>query len=101
MHIAIDNYNNGMVPFTQTACISVGGQLYAIGGRNLDSHIVRNVYVYDLCTDNWQLTSRMATNRYSCVAAALRNDRLIVFGGQSDGEIHLSTIEIASLDSTS
>ena len=83
-------------PVSHTASVSVGNQLYAIGGRNQDGQAVRSVYVYDLPTNTWQLTSRMVTNRYSCVAAVLQNDRLMVFGGQTDGDVHLNTIEIAS-----
>ena len=88
------------VPVTQTASVSFGSQLYAIGGRNSDGQIVRGVYTYDLSTNVWQLTSRMVTNRYSCVAAVLHNDQLVVFSGQSDGEIHLNSIETASFDCT-
>lgn len=92
------------LPLVQTASISVGGQLYAIGGRNSESgQIVRSVYVYDLCLNTWQnLTKgRMVTSRYNCVAAVFRNNQVIVFGGQSDGESLISTIEIASFDFTS
>jgi serine/threonine protein kinase len=83
------------VPLTQTASISFDSQLYAIGGRNADGQAVRSVYAYDLSTNTWQLISRMVTKRYSCVAAVLQNDRLMVFGGL-DGDVHLDTIEIAS-----
>ena len=84
------------IPVTQTASVSVGNRLYAIGGRNLLGEAVRNVYVYDLSANTWQLISRMVTSRYSCVAAVLQNNRLMVFGGQTDGDVYLNTIEIAS-----
>ena len=89
------------IPVTQTTSISFGGQLYVIGGKNSDGQTVRSVHMYDLSTNVWQLTGRMVTNRYSCVAAVLQDNRLIVFGGQTDGEIHLNTTETASQDSTS
>ena len=89
------------VPVIRAASISFGGQLYVIGGKNADGQTVNTVYMYDLSVNSWTLTSRLVKERYSCVASVLQNNCLIVFGGQTDGEIYLSTSEIASPDSTS
>ena len=79
--------------------ISFGGQLYTIGGNDSDGRTVRGVYIYDPSVDNWQLTSRMVKDRNSCVAAALQNNRMIIFGGLTDKNLYLNTIETGHLSS--
>ena len=83
------------LPVTQTTGISYHGQLFAIGGRDLDSETVRSVYVYDPVHDRWETNSRMVNDRCLCFAAVLPDDHIIVIGGQTGKGFPTNVTEVA------
>ena len=95
-------------PLFWSTCVSIGGQLLAIGGNtkvdttygiNDDAHS-SDVYVYDLNTNTWKATDSMLTPRSFCSAAVLPNDVLLVVGGKTSGAVPvkaLKEVEIATV----
>ena len=68
-------------PVTDTTCLSISGQLVAIGGKDVDEKLTAAVYMYNPSTDSWEVNSHMGTPRRHCIAALLPNNLLMVVGG--------------------
>ena len=87
------------LPVVRSTCISLQGQLLAIGGSNSDYNPTTAVRTYDPTNNSWSVTSHMTTGRDLCFAAVLPGNRIIVVGGYF-GKIASSTtdsVEIAYL----
>ena len=75
------------IPFKLPSCVSIGGQVLAIGGLQAESEQSQLIpskfaYRYDPRTDCWQqLDDPMHTPRGRCFAVALSESRLMVVGG--------------------
>ena len=75
------------IPFKLPSCVSIGGQVLAIGGLEAESEQTQLIpskfaYRYDPSTDCWQqLDDPMNTSRGRCFAVALSESRLMVVGG--------------------
>ena len=84
------------LPVTYSTCVSLHGRLLVVGGQ--DSHAIPSsaLHMYDPSTNSWQVVSHMATPRYSCYAAVLPDNQLMVVGGGTvSGDI--DTVEIATV----
>ena len=82
-------------PVTETTCVSIHGQLLAIGGEDLDQKPTSAVHMYSLTTDSWEIISYMGTPRHDCIAAVLPNNQLMVVGGCTIGEMMIDSVEFA------
>ena len=96
-------YRLEKVPVKNPACVTIRGQLLAIGGLQSDGRQQipsKFVYRYDPNNDYWQrLDNPMNTARNRCFAVALSESRLMVVGGytvQYDVDC-TNTVEFANL----
>ena len=64
-------------------CVSIHGQLLAIGGRrDTDGKPITAIHMYNPTTDSWEVISHMGTPRRGCIATVLPNNQLMVVGGK-------------------
>ncbi len=84
-------------PVYQSTCVTLDGELVAVGGCDSDWNPTDAVYAYDPPTDSWNMISRMNTARQKCLAAVLPGDRLMVVGGFTSWGSPCAVVEIATL----
>ena len=96
-----DNVWNIMakVPLVDCTCVSLSGQLLAIGGRSLgeDGSCSTAVNLYCTDTNTWEEISNMSIGRSSCFAAVLPDDHLMVVGGMVIGDLCTKTVKFATV----
>ena len=81
-------------PVTETTCVSIHGQLLAIGGKDSDKKPTTAIHMYNQTANSWEVVSHMRTPWWNCIAAVLPKNQLMVIGG--------STVDFAAIatDST-
>ena len=79
-------------PVTETTCVSIHGQLLAIGGMDSDRKSTSAIHIYNPTTDSWEVISHMGTPRSDCIAAVLPNNQLMVVGGYTTDSISASDL---------
>ena len=84
-------------PVTESTCVSIHGRLLAVGGVDSDGKPTSAVHMYNPTTDSWEVISHMGTPRYSCIAAVLPNNQLMVVGGYV-GSVSTNSVEFASIE---
>ena len=83
------------LPVTQSALVTIQGQLLAVGGHDLNqSDGTSEVCQYDTATNSWKVISHMKNKGRYLFAAVLPNDQLMVVGG---GRGASNLVEIASV----
>ena len=86
------------LPVVGSTCVSLKGQVVAVGGRELNHSATTTMYVYSSSADSWvPLDQRMSTPRSECFAAVLPDNQLMVAGGYIAASNLASTIEIATI----
>ena len=78
------------LPVTSSTCVSLHGQLLAVGGIDSNDKPVTAVYMYNPTAAKWEVISHMYTPRSYCYAAVLSNNQLIVMGGMVESDLHCS-----------
>ena len=85
------------LPVMQSTCVAYQDRLLAVGGReSTTAAAVSTVYVYNHTTNSWKVISEMKIPRSKCFAAVLPNNQLMVVGGESQPQIQIDAIEIAT-----
>ena len=69
------------LPVSDSTCVSLHGQLIAIGGTDSSNKSTKAVHMYNQTTNSWKVISHMINDRHSCFAAVLPNNQLMVVGG--------------------
>ena len=69
------------LPVTRSTCVTLHGQLLAIGGSDSKATPTSDVHIYHPISNTWEVISKMKTRRYGCFAAVLPNNEVIVVGG--------------------
>ena len=64
-------------------CVSLHGQLLAVGGKDQHKKTTTAVHKYNPNIDSWEVISHMETPRSDCYVAILRNNKLMVIGGRA------------------
>ena len=85
---------------TQSTCVSLRGQLLAIGGMGIDQTNYRSadIHMYDPVAKQWEIVGRMSTPRRRCYAAVLLDEHLMVVGGLADnGRNGMDAFEVANV----
>ncbi len=89
-------------PAYLSTCVTLDGELVAVGGCDSDWNPTDAVYTYDPRTDSWNVISHMNTARWRCLAAVLPGDRLMVVGGFTTtswgsecAEVEIATLAVA------
>ena len=86
------------LPVDSVYCVSVKGQLLAIGGVHLDFDNMTPIRKYNSVNNSWDIVTHMTIGRCLCLAAVLSDDQLIVVGGYIDGRSHdTDEVEIATI----
>ena len=85
------------LPLVDCTCVSLSGQLLAIGGRSLgeDGSCSTAVNLYNVGTDTWEEISNMSIGRSSCFAAVVPDGQLMVVGGMVIGDLCTKTVKFA------
>ena len=86
-------------PVTETTCVSIHGQLLAVGGWGSDKKPTAALHSYSPTTDSWEVISHMGTPRRNCIAAVLPNNQLMMVGGYTgqSGFVETDSVEFASV----
>ena len=85
------------LPLADCTCVSLSGQLLAVGGRTLgeSGSCSTAVNLYNADTDTWEEISNMSIGRSSCFAAIVPDGQLMVVGGMVIGDLCTKTIKFA------
>ncbi len=85
-------------PAYRSTCVTLNGELVAVGGRDSSSIPTYSVYTYDPATDSWNVISLVNIARWRCLAVVLPGDRLMLVGGHtSRSGSQIASVEIATL----
>ena len=84
----------------ETTCVSIHGQLLAIGGLDSDEKSTTAIHMYNPTTDSWEVISQMGTPRCRCIAAVLPNNQLMVGGGNTGiaYDTRTNSVEFATIE---
>jgi hypothetical protein len=74
------------------SCVSVGSDMYVLGGRSDGGEAMNSVRKYDADTDTWTTPSRLPSHRYWGAAAA--SDEIFILGGLGRDHAHFNAVEI-------
>ena len=80
-------------PLYGSTCVTLCGQLLAVGGGDAVGKMTATIHAYNPKTDSWRAISDMPTARWRALAAGLPGNSLIVVGGGSG----LDNVEIATI----
>ena len=84
-------------PYYTSTCVSLHGQLLAVGGCNSDGKTSTDIHMYNTTTNSWEVISHLLTPRSQCLIAVLPYNELMVVGGYTpDGKT--DTVEIATIN---
>ena len=85
------------LPVTHSTCVSLHGQLLAVGGEDSDRNPTTAVYEYNPTARSWEVVSHMSIARYKCLVPVLSNNQLMVVGGCVDKNgTETDTVELAT-----
>ena len=81
---------------TCSTCVTVNGQLLAVGGCESDGSDSNNIYSYNTETNSWNVISQMSTARSQCLVTVLPDNKLMVVGGMIE-DYNTDKVEIITL----
>ena len=85
------------LPVTQSTCVQFRGRLLAISGKSLnDPKPASEIYVYCPLTNTWEVIGHIPIGRFTCFAAVLSNNQLMIVGGYTDNRTAHDSVEFAS-----
>ena len=84
-------------PYYTSTCVSLHGQLLAVGGCDSDGKISTDIHMYNTTTNSWEVFSHLLTPRSQYLIAVLPYNELMVVGGYTpDGKT--DAVEIATIN---
>ena len=83
-------------PVTLSTCVSLHGQLIAVGGRDSDDKKTSVIHTYKPATNSWEPISHITTPRSQCLLAVFPQNELMVVGGHTPGNAD-DSIEVATI----
>ena len=69
------------LPVSRSTCITLHGQLLAVGGDDSKYTPTTDIRVYHTLSNSWQIIDEIRIARYHCFADVLSNNQLMVVGG--------------------
>ena len=87
------------LPVIGSTCVTLHGQLLAIGGSDSKDTPISDVRVYHPTSNTWEVISKMKISRWCCFAAVLPSNKLMVAGGCTTSSMFSKTdsVEIATV----
>ena len=87
------------LPVIESTCVTLHGQLLAIGGCDSKDKPTSNVRIYHPTSNTWEVISKMKISRWYCFAAVLPTNELMVVGGFTTRRMFSETdsVEIATV----
>ena len=86
------------LPVVGSTCVSLKGQVVAVGGRELNHSTTTAIHVYNPSANCWvPLDQRMSTPRSESFATVLLDNRLMIAGGYIAASNLASTVEMARI----
>ena len=84
------------LPVTQSICVTLHGQLLAVGGIDYMDTPISDVCMYRPTSNTWEIISKMQISQRMCFAAVLPNNELIVVhvGGYTASSVNSETLSI-------
>ena len=82
------------LPVTESTCVTVGGQLLAIGGMDSDNKPTTTILVHNQNANAWEIVGEMSTARSWCFAAVLPEGKLMVVGGCTRSGIFYKSLAV-------
>lgn len=70
-----------VTPSYLSVCVTLSGELVAVGGCDKEGSPTNEVYAYDPATVSWNVISHMDVTEQKCIAVVLPEDRLMVVSG--------------------
>ena len=86
------------LPVKRSTCVTLNGQLLAVGGEDSDGKSTNNIYTYNTATNSWDIISQMHIARRNCLVTVLPGNRLMVVGGLTTQLAQCNEVEIAGVD---
>ena len=87
------------LPVIASTCVTLHGQLLAIGGSDSNDTPTSDVHIYHPTSNTWEVISKMKISRCWCFAAVFPSNKLMVAGGGTTSSIFSKTdsVEIATV----
>ena len=83
------------LPVHSSSCVTLKGQLLAVGGYDPHTGVTNTIYSYNTGTKSWEIISHMSTPRRLCLVTALHgNELMVVLGGRHHD---VDKVEIATV----
>jgi N-acetylneuraminic acid mutarotase len=79
-------------PAEGATCVTVGNEMYVLGGRSDGAEATNAVRKYDPDTDSWTTPSRLPSHRYW--GAATASDEIFILGGLGSDQALFDAVEI-------
>ena len=83
-------------PAYHSTCVSVNGQILAVGGRDKSGEARADIHMYDPPTNSWNPATKLPTARFCCLVAVLPNGEMMAVGGKTALCINTDKVEIAN-----
>ena len=81
-------YKIADLPVGGSTCVTLHGQLLAVGGHSSIDTPTSNIYRYCSTSNIWEVIGNMTSSRRLCFAAALPSNELMVVGGYTTSSIN-------------
>ena len=80
------------LPVEGSTCLTLNGQLLAVGGCEPDSKMsTNNIILFNTAKKSWDVVGHIPTPRYQCLLTVLSYDQLIVVDTETDN-IEIATV---------
>ena len=83
------------LPVHSSSCVTLKGQLLAVGGYDPHTGVTNTIYSYNTGTKSWEIISHMSTPRRLCLVTALHGNKLMVVLGGRHHDV--DKVEIATV----
>ena len=84
------------LPVERSTCVTLSGQLLAVGGYDFDETDSNNIYSYNIATNSWQVISHMLNPQSYRLVALLPGNKMMVVGGWT-GYKDTDKVEVATV----
>ena len=82
------------LPVTESTCVSIGGELLAVGGMDSDGKPTATILLHNQAANAWEIVGDMSTARSWCFAAVLPEGKLLVVGGCTRSGIFYKSLAV-------